>query len=108
MKPSTVSLQLVDQSIKRPRGILEDVLVKVDKFIFLVDFSVLDLEEDHDIPLILGRPSLATAPVDVQKSEFTLKVLDEEVRFNVFKALKHPKYVLLFVNIRLLTWWMNV
>ncbi|XP_073139095.1 uncharacterized protein [Henckelia pumila] len=55
-----MSLQLADRSIKYPRGIIEDVLVKVDKFIFPVDFVVLDMEEDLDMPLILGRPFLDT------------------------------------------------
>ena len=45
--PSNVTLQLTDRSIAYPRGVLEDVLVKVDKFIFLVDFVVLDMEKDH-------------------------------------------------------------
>ncbi|KAL5563299.1 hypothetical protein UlMin_033046 [Ulmus minor] len=60
VKPTTVSLQLADRSIKHPRGIIEDVLVKVDKFIFPADFIVLDMEEDQEILLILGRPFLAT------------------------------------------------
>ena len=47
MKQTTISLQLVDRSIKYPRGIIEDVLVKVDKFIFPTDFVELDMEEDH-------------------------------------------------------------
>ena len=51
VKPTTVSLQLADRSIKHPRGIIEDVLVKVDKFIFPVDFIVLDMEEDREVPL---------------------------------------------------------
>lgn len=59
-KPTTVSLQLADRSIKYPRGVLEDVIVKVDKFIFPADFIVLDMEEDDEIPIILGRPFLAT------------------------------------------------
>ena len=59
-KPTTVSLQLADRSIKYPRGIIEDILVKVDKFIFPVDFIMLDMEEDQEIPIILGRPFLAT------------------------------------------------
>ena len=46
-KPTNVSLQLDDRSITYPRGILEDVWVKVDKFIFSVDFIILDMEEDH-------------------------------------------------------------
>ena len=53
-KPTTVFLQLADRSIQYPRGIIEDVLVKVDKFIFLIDFIVLDMEEDQDILIILG------------------------------------------------------
>ncbi|XP_073133564.1 uncharacterized protein [Henckelia pumila] len=66
-KSTRMSLQLADRSIKYPRGIIEDVLVKVDKFIFPVDFMVLDMEEDLDMPLILGRPFLATgkALIDV-------------------------------------------
>ena len=48
-----VSLQLADRCITYPRGIVEDVLVKVDKFILPVDFIVLDMEEDHAIPIIL-------------------------------------------------------
>ena len=56
MKQITISLQLADRSIKYPRGIIKDVLVKVDKFIFLANFVVLDMEEDQEVPLILGRP----------------------------------------------------
>ncbi|XP_031268653.1 uncharacterized protein LOC116127129 [Pistacia vera] len=67
VNPTTISLQFVDRSIKHPRGIIEDVLVKVDKFIFLADFFVLDMEEDKEIPLVLGRPFLAAgrALIDV-------------------------------------------
>ena len=60
VKPTTISLQLADRSIKYPRGVIEDVLVKVDKFIFPADFIVLDMDEDEEIPLILGRPFLVT------------------------------------------------
>ena len=68
-RPTTVTLQLVDRSLKHPQGVIEDVLVKVDNFIFLVDFIVLDMEKDKEIPIILGRPFLATgrAMIDVQK-----------------------------------------
>ena len=58
--PTIVTLQLADRSLKHPRGVIEDVLVKVDKFIFPVDFIVLDMEEDKEIPIILVRPFLAT------------------------------------------------
>ncbi|XP_010273609.1 PREDICTED: uncharacterized protein LOC104609090 [Nelumbo nucifera] len=76
---------LSDRSIKYPRGIVEDVLVKVGNFIILADFIVLDMEEDNTMLLILGRPFLATIGheiyaidcidgVDTSKSEDTLKV----------------------------------
>ncbi|XP_062109424.1 uncharacterized protein LOC133820148 [Humulus lupulus] len=75
-RPTTVTLQLADHSLTHPRGIIEDVLVKVDKFIFPADFIVLDMEEDEDVPIILGRPFLATgqALIDVQKGELRLRV----------------------------------
>ena len=70
-RPTTVTLQLADKSLKHPRGVIKYVLVKVDKFIFLTDFIVLDMEEDKEIPIILGIPFLATgrAMIDVQKRE---------------------------------------
>ena len=66
-RPTTVTLQLADRSLKHPRRVIEDVLVKVDKFIFPTDFIVLDMEEDKEIPIIFGRPFLATgrAMIDV-------------------------------------------
>ncbi|KAF5452605.1 hypothetical protein F2P56_027581 [Juglans regia] len=54
VKQTTFSLQLVDRSIKYLRRLIEDVLVKVHKFIFPADLIVLDMEEDEEIPLILG------------------------------------------------------
>ncbi|XP_073153724.1 uncharacterized protein [Henckelia pumila] len=89
-KPTKISLQLADRSIKYPRMIIEDVLVKVDKFIFSVDFVVLDMEEDLNMPLILGRPFLAIgkALIDVQKEELLLRVGEEKISFYVYNALK--------------------
>ncbi|KAL0285914.1 UNVERIFIED_CONTAM: Retrovirus-related Pol polyprotein from transposon.6 [Sesamum radiatum] len=95
LTPTIVTLQLVDTSIKYPRGIVEDVLVKVGKFVIPVDFVVLDMEVDANTPLILGRPFLATgnALIDVQIDQLTLRINDEKVVFNVFKAIKHPRVV---------------
>ncbi|XP_062080093.1 uncharacterized protein LOC133784817 [Humulus lupulus] len=91
-RPTTVTLQLVDRSIAHPRGIIEDVLVKVDKFIFPADFIVLDMEEDANVPIILGRLFLSTsrASIDVQKGELKLRVQKEKVTFNVFAAADVP------------------
>ncbi|XP_075481126.1 uncharacterized protein LOC142521835 [Primulina tabacum] len=90
VKPTTITLQLADRSLTYPRGIVEDVLVKVDKFIFPADFVILDMEEDHDAPLIFGRPFLATgrALIDVHKGELTLRVGGEAVIFNIYHAMK--------------------
>lgn len=78
-KATTVSLQLADRSIKHLKGIVNDVLVKVDKFIFLVDFIVFDMQENREIPLILGRQSLAIKRIliDVQQRKLILRVEDE-------------------------------
>ena len=64
----------------------------MDKFIFPTDFIVLDMEEDKEIPIILGRPFLeiGRAMIDLQKEELKLRVQDDEVKFNVFKAMRHP------------------
>ncbi|KAJ9536445.1 hypothetical protein OSB04_un000380 [Centaurea solstitialis] len=88
VQPTNVILQLADRSIKYPYGVIEDVLVKVDKFYFLVDFVILDMDEDKEIPLILGRPFLATegALIDVQGGKLTLRVGDESAEFNVFRT----------------------
>ena len=90
--PTTVTLQLADRSLEHLRGVIEDVLVKVDKFIFPAYFIMLDMEEDKEIPIILGRPFLATgrAMIDVQRGELKLRVQEDEVKFNVFKAVRHP------------------
>ena len=89
---TTVTLQLTDRSYAYPEGKIEDVLVKVDKFIFLVDFIVLDFEADKEVPIILGRPFLATGNtlIDVQKGELTMRVNDQQVTFNVLEAMKNP------------------
>ena len=58
LKPTNITLSLADRSVKIPKGIVEDVLVKVDKFYFPVDFVVLDTEPiangPNHVPIILG------------------------------------------------------
>ncbi|XP_076945468.1 uncharacterized protein LOC143616556 [Bidens hawaiensis] len=63
LTPTRMSLSLADRSVKYPRCIIENFLVKVDKFVFLVDFMVPDMEADEKVPIILGRPFLRTAKV---------------------------------------------
>ncbi|CAL1383125.1 unnamed protein product [Linum trigynum] len=92
IKPTRITLQLVDRSVKVPKGVVEHVLVKVGKFIFPADFVILEMEEDREVPLILGKPFLATggALIDVQKGELTFRVCGKEVKFNVYHASKYP------------------
>ena len=65
LKPTNITLSLADQSVKIPKGKVEDVLVKVDKFYYPMDFVVLDTEPiasgPNHVPIILGRPFFATA-----------------------------------------------
>ncbi|GKD25290.1 ribonuclease H-like domain-containing protein [Tanacetum coccineum] len=82
-----LTIEMADRTIKQPRGIAENVLVRIDKFIFPIDFIILDIPEDDDVPLILGRPFLSTAhsKIDVYKRKFTLRAGEEKL---VFKSIK--------------------
>ena len=57
-RPTWMTIQLANRSVRHPRGNVEDVLVKVDKYIFLANFIVLDVDEDVEVPLIIRRPFL--------------------------------------------------
>ena len=89
IEPIGLSLQMVDRSLTYPKGIIKDVLVKVNKFIFPVDFFVLDMEEDKAAPIILGGPFFATgqALINVKNGELTLRVGDYQVKFNLYKVM---------------------
>ncbi|CAA0841250.1 Unknown protein, partial [Striga hermonthica] len=91
IRPTTIALQMADRSLSYPKGIVEDVLVKVKGFIFPADFVVLDMEEDKEVPLILGRPFLATggALIDVKNGELTLRVDEESITFSIYQAMKN-------------------
>ncbi|XP_058783406.1 uncharacterized protein LOC131658089 [Vicia villosa] len=75
-RPTTITLQMVDSSICYPQGKIEDVLVRVDRFVFLADFIIMDFDADEDIPILLGRPFLATGRtlINVEKGELTMRV----------------------------------
>nr|GEU64425.1 reverse transcriptase domain-containing protein [Tanacetum cinerariifolium] len=80
-----------DRSITRPKGVAEDIFVKVGKFHFSTDFVVVDFEADHRVPLILGRSFLRTdrALIDVYGEEITLQVNDEVVTFNLNQTTRY-------------------
>ena len=90
LSPTNLTLQMADKSIVKPEDIIEYVLVKVGKFIFPTDFVVINMEEDKHVPLLLGKPFLATGAtlIDVKKGELTLRVGKEEVKFNLNQSLK--------------------
>ncbi|CAM8923897.1 unnamed protein product [Rhodiola kirilowii] len=90
--PTLMTLRLADRSSRYPRGILKDVPVKVGNFHIPGDFVVLDMEEDTEIPILLGRPFLYTAGAifDTTKGSITMRVGDEEIEFNLDKAQKSP------------------
>ncbi|KAI5328171.1 hypothetical protein L3X38_027567 [Prunus dulcis] len=94
LKATTISLQLADRSVKYPRAIVEDILVQVDKLILPADFVVLDMEEaplhDHELPILLGRPFMATAKTIIDVQNGLLTVLGETIQFKVFESLSHP------------------
>ena len=76
IRPTRMALQLVDKTIKHPYDIIEDVLVKVDKFLFPVDFMVMDMDKDNEVPLILGRTFMKTSKmmIDVDDGKLTVRV----------------------------------
>ena len=81
---------MADRTVKRPIGILHDVLVKVELFIFSADFVILDCEIDFEFPIILGRPFLATgiALVDMEKGQIKFLLNNEEVTFNICRSMR--------------------
>ncbi|XP_070053992.1 uncharacterized protein [Nicotiana tomentosiformis] len=92
-----ISLQFVDQTTLIPEGIVEDVLMQVDKFVFTVDFIVVNMEENNEVPLTLGRPFLVTsrATLDMHERRLMLRVGEEIVTFemNVETGVKKEKPV---------------
>nr|XP_011459774.1 PREDICTED: uncharacterized protein LOC105350087 [Fragaria vesca subsp. vesca] len=94
MKPTRVVLQLADRSMKYPRGIVEDVLVQVDKFYFVVDFIILDTQPisnlSDEIPFILGRPFLATCDANSRSGMMTISFGNMTLDLNIFSISKQP------------------
>ncbi|GKD93590.1 putative reverse transcriptase domain-containing protein [Tanacetum coccineum] len=82
-----LTVELADKTVKYPKGIAENVLVDIGKFVFPINFVILDMPEDIKVPLILGRPFLSTghAKIDVFKRKITLRVGEEKI---IFKSVK--------------------
>ncbi|XP_050889340.1 uncharacterized protein LOC127094562 [Lathyrus oleraceus] len=91
VQDTIMTLQFGDHFVKRPYGVVEDVLVKIDKFVFPVDFVILEMSEDEEIPLILGRPFLEIGRclIDIEEGTMTLKVYDEELKIDVRNTMRY-------------------
>ncbi|GJT23009.1 reverse transcriptase domain-containing protein [Tanacetum coccineum] len=93
LTPTRMTLELADRSITYPKGLTEDVFVKVRKFHFPTDFVVVDFKADPRVPLILGRSFLRTsgALIDVYKGELILRDGNKQIIFHVDGTSKHPQ-----------------
>ncbi|XP_070039150.1 uncharacterized protein [Nicotiana tomentosiformis] len=91
-RPTSMLLQLVVRTVKRPTGILDDVLVEVGKFIFPANFVILNCQVDEEIPIILGRPFLATGRelIDCEVVGLKMRLNNKEIIFNVQQSMRRP------------------
>ncbi|CAN6454189.1 unnamed protein product [Victoria cruziana] len=95
LKPTSMAIQMADQSVKAPRGVLEDVLFKIEDFIFPVDFVILDMEgvnAEHQTPIILGRPflAIANACINCRTGVLEISFSNQKLRLNIFHAAMGP------------------
>ncbi|XP_074299112.1 uncharacterized protein LOC141630141 [Silene latifolia] len=92
LNPTRVSLQLADRSVKFPLGVVEDVPLATGKLVIPCDFFVMDIPEDTQVPIILGRPCLATvgAMIDVKSGKLFLQVGEDKVKFELSKTMSGP------------------
>ena len=90
LKPTNICLSMADKSVTYPLGILENMPTKVGKFVIPADFVVLEMEEDLEIPILLGRPFFMTARaiINMKKGKITLEVDNECMEFDVLKIMK--------------------
>ena len=97
LKPTSIILQLANRSAIVPKGVVEDVLVQVDKFYFPVDFIILDMHPvsnaNSQISVILGRPFLATsnALINFRSGVLKLSFGNMTLELNIFNTCKQPR-----------------
>ncbi|QHO43834.1 Retrotransposon gag protein [Arachis hypogaea] len=80
--------------MKQAHGVVKNILVKVEKFFLPTDFVILDMEEDYNTPIILGRHFLITgrALIDVENGELMLRMHDEHLVFHIFKTMHESNH----------------
>src|SRR4051812_9188015 len=86
-------LKFVDHTIKQVYGVVEDVLVEIDRFIFSVDFQIMDIPEDEETSIILGRTFMLTSGCNIEFGigALTLKYFDENVTLKVSDIKKQSE-----------------
>ncbi|XP_073051287.1 uncharacterized protein [Primulina eburnea] len=92
IKPTGLSLQMADKSVRTPLGIVEDVELKIDKIRLLADFVVLDMGNSQNVRAILGRPFLATAGavIDLRQGKLTMAVDGQNIELKASKISYDP------------------
>ena len=94
LKPTSITLQLADRSVRTPREIVEDVIIKIENFYYPVDFIILDTEPtlhpDNDIPIILGRPFLVITNVLINCRNGRMKITfgSMTAKLNIFNVMQ--------------------
>lgn len=90
VKPTRMSLQLTDKLIKYLVGIVKDVQIRIMHMVIPINFVMMNIQEDTEIPILLGRPFLATSReiIDVKRVKLTLEVSDENIEFLLSKLMK--------------------
>ncbi|GJZ84683.1 zinc knuckle CX2CX4HX4C containing protein [Tanacetum coccineum] len=85
LEPINMVIEMADNTKSIPKGIVKNLLIRIDKFIFPIDFVILDIIEDYRMPIILGRPLIATthAKVDIYRKSISLEVGNEKVIFKM-------------------------
>ena len=80
LSPTTMCVQLADSTVRYPKGVVGNIMVKVKNTYILVDFVVLDMKGDLGIPLILGRPFLkdTNTRIDVGAGKISLCIMGRE------------------------------
>lgn len=92
LRPTRMSLQLDDHSVKFPVGMLENIPIGIGQFYIPTDFIIMDIKEDSNIPIILGRPFFTTvgAIIDVKRGKLIFEVGEEKIEFILSQFLKEP------------------
>jgi len=101
LEPTSMCLQLADQSVRHPLGIAENIPVKIRDFLVPVDFVVLDMSPDSKVSIILGRPFLRTANahIDVGKDEIKFNINGQEEHFTFKPRAKRDPTVKFMKNL---------